>query len=771
VTGGGRLLAIFAATAVFILFLAARTISPSQPLAGDRLLCIPAALILAAVLVAIFSPLPAAGRLEWREVVACSLILTAFLLLKPPDSARLLFYLLSLLAAASLVIYGVSRRGGVIFPGELLTSTYLNRNHFAAFLGLVLPAALAFSLVSRPRPVGWLSRAGLSVLLAGILLTRSRGGLLAALAAGAGVLALFIHGRTRADARHKKLMVLLLITGLLIAAALGIFAARQPAPEIYSTSLDALSIRTRFSIWKSTWDIFLSRPLFGWGWGSFRYLYPGFKDPGVWYVVPHAHNEFLQLLAEGGAVGFLIVITCLCWSFSRLVKVYLAAPRSVSGVFALGAAGALVYAAVHGGFDFILRLPANAILLAALAGLGLSSAPAGGGFVIARRSRKLAAVLPVIAVLVVVILLPPIRYYRSETMAREGERLLGAGRAEEAREIFSRAHRLDSRAVRPLLGRAAAGMAIFDRAEDKVTLYRSIVEDLETARRNNPRDTRPPRSLGRFHRDLSAREEAGGYLEEALALDPVNPYLYYELAEIDLRRGDRLSAVRRLRSAVEIYPMIWSPARKLIFGHSGEYEILKELPPPEGKFHRRLGYHLLADKKFVAAELEFQKALNLESDNPRNWHSLGMFYTRTGKPEEALPYYRRALALAPGSHQWLAEVGDILKNLDRLEEALDCFLLARDLAPDRWSYPDKAGSIILDLKGPAAAIAFWLEESARDEKRSRPRYQLARLYLETGDLASARKAINLALALDPDNRWYSRLKDRIEAASRRGSKE
>ncbi|MDP8235778.1 MAG: tetratricopeptide repeat protein, partial [Candidatus Erginobacter occultus] len=639
-----------AGTAAFILALADRAAAPSIPLAGDRLLLIPFALILMAVLVAGFSPFPALGRLEWREIVSGALLLTAFFLLRPSDYSRLLFYLSALFLGAALVIYGIVRRGEMTFPGSPLTATFLNRNHFAALLGMIFLPALSFSLACRPRAVSWLSRAGLGVLGVGILLTRSRGGLLAVFLASVGVLALFWLGCFRRTPRGKKVLAGLLIGALLVAAAAAVFVPRAPGPELYSTALDALSIQTRLSIWRSTGNIFLARPLLGWGWGTFHYIYPGYRDPGVWYVVPHAHNEFLQLLAEGGAVGFLIIISCLTWSLIRLGKYYLSAPRSVSGIFALGAAGALIYAAVHSGFDFILRLPVNTIFLSALVGLGLSSSSPESGFAISRRPARLTISLAVIAGLIFGILIPSTRIYRSEVMVREGERLLKLGRADQAREIFSRARRLDPSAGRPLLGRAAAGMAVFDRVENQVALYDSILADLKIARRNNPRDIRPWRRLGRFHRKLKAFEQSDIDLKAALVLDPANPFLYYELAENDLSRGNSLSAARRLRRASEIYPMIWGASRKLLFRHTGDYEILQELPPHRVEFHRRMGYQLLATDNPAGAEREFEKALELAPEDPENFRALARFYARSGRPEEARRYYQEALKRAPDNH-------------------------------------------------------------------------------------------------------------------------
>jgi hypothetical protein len=70
--------------------------------------------------------------------------------------------------------------------------TYINPNHFAGFLELILPVALAYTLASRAKPVTkvFLGYASL-VLLAGITVTMSRGGWIATPRAGrvVGILA------------------------------------------------------------------------------------------------------------------------------------------------------------------------------------------------------------------------------------------------------------------------------------------------------------------------------------------------------------------------------------------------------------------------------------------------------------------------------------------------------------------------------------------------------------------------------------------------------
>ncbi len=771
----GELLAAAGGAAIFIFALAAglRSVYPS----GDRVFLVPAALLLAGILVSIFSPIPAAGRMELGRIAAAALLLAAFLLLRPPDSSRLTFYLSSLALGAGLVIYGIRLRGGISPAGEPLTATYINRNHLAGLLGFIIPPAVCFSLGSKNRAVAWLSRTALPVLLGGILLTKSRGGIVGAAASLSALGLIFIFNFRRGPGlvpvgRRRRGVILATIILLLALAAASIYVWFQ-LPESFPITAphpEVLSIRTRLSIWRSTWGIFLSRPIAGWGWGTFSHLYPSFREAGVWYTVPHAHNELLQLLAEGGVIGFSLVAFSLVLALRELVKRYSLSPGSVSGLLALGTAGSLVFAAVHSGFDFIFRLPANALFLAALTGLALSGGAPQSISSRSVRSRPglLLWGLAVSLVLVIFLFIPVGRFYRSEFVSREGERLLAAGQADEARETFSRAARIDPSSSRPLLGRAEAGIAVFDWAEDRVGLYASILEDLEAARRINPRDSGPLRRLIRFHRDLGALEKAGGYLEEALALQPLNAYFLFGLAEIDLGRGDYLSAARNLRKASEIYPMMWDGSRKLLFSHTRDYEILKELPPREGKFHRLMGYYLLSDGNEDGARKEFEIAVELEPKEAENWRALGRHYARTGSPAEAIPLYRRALFLAPGNHHWLVELGDIHRELDRLEEALELYLRARGLAPARRDYSDRAGAAILSLRGAREAIDFWGMAALEDPGWSRPYFLRARLFLEDGQPEAAESEIDRALSRAPDNRHYLNLKARIENIRSRG---
>lgn len=68
---------------------------------------------------------------------------------------------------------------------------------------------------------------------------------------------------------------------------------------------DMKSAGDRFFLWQSAWQMFLDHPLTGIGTGNFEYLYIGkYMSPFATEELTNAHNNYLHILAENGAVGF-----------------------------------------------------------------------------------------------------------------------------------------------------------------------------------------------------------------------------------------------------------------------------------------------------------------------------------------------------------------------------------------------------------------------------------------------------------------------------------
>lgn len=281
------------------------------------------------------------------------------------------------LLAGSLQVWGVE----VLGVTGRLRGTYVNPNHVSYLLEMALAVAFAVawwavgrarqetSLESRlilllPPILIWLT------LLAGLVLTRSRAGLVAALVAAAvqGVLV----AAPRRNWRLAPAGLAAMLVGLGIVAAVG---AQQSFSRYFGSSLYDASVAARLRVARAGLDLWGRFPVAGSGLGTFADAFKAVEPPGLtgstWH---HAHNAYVELAATGGIFAVLILAVGLVMLLRRLQRVLLKGRRSEDRAAALAALGALASVAVHEAFDFGLALPANAFVLVALCG-----AAAGAG--------------------------------------------------------------------------------------------------------------------------------------------------------------------------------------------------------------------------------------------------------------------------------------------------------------------------------------------------------------------------------------------------------
>lgn len=197
----------------------------------------------------------------------------------------------------SMVLY---TRGGAMRQGmidrSIATGIFADPNDLAATIAGGLALALCRVSIS-PRTVSRVLYALLSlVMVAAILLTNSRGGMLALLLVVGGWVALFM--------RNKGLGACLAVIVMLALLALG------PSRMTTFDSTEQ-SANTRFWFWDNGIQLLQEHPLLGVGFRQFPEYNKGFT----------AHNSFVLAFAELGLIGYYFWMGCFYFAFRRAPRV------------------------------------------------------------------------------------------------------------------------------------------------------------------------------------------------------------------------------------------------------------------------------------------------------------------------------------------------------------------------------------------------------------------------------------------------------------------
>jgi O-antigen ligase len=251
------------------------------------------------------------------------------------------------------------RYGGIPF------GPYVNRNHFAGFVELVLPLALVPLVLGRVRRERWPIVGLFAILPIGALfLSASRGGIVS-FGAELVVLAIVVVLRRTMG---KQLLAAggILLAALLLVSWLGVGQILQRFSSMQSLEV---SEGKRASMRRDTWRIFLDHPLAGTGLGTLQIVYPPYETLYDGKIVNHTHNDYLEVLAETGLIGGL----CCAWFIGVLLLEALKRSRELNNSFAgalqLSGFVACCGLLVHSLVDFNLHIPSNAILFLLMAHL------------------------------------------------------------------------------------------------------------------------------------------------------------------------------------------------------------------------------------------------------------------------------------------------------------------------------------------------------------------------------------------------------------------
>jgi O-antigen ligase len=267
---------------------------------------------------------------------------------------------------------------------------FINKNHFAGWMLMGLPVTLSFVCADMARGLGgvrrgwrdrilWLSSpeasglllhaAAAAVMALSLILTMSRSGMVAAACALLSIGVLLLR-RSATWGKRVGVMAVLALIPLLVVARVGAdtIAARF-------ASADVNDLNGRLGPWQDAIRIARRYPLTGTGlntYGTATLFYQEF-NPTVHYA--QAHNDYLELAAEGGLLVSVPAAACLICIVIGIRRRFTQETSETAYWIRTGATTGLAAIAMQEVVDFSLQMPGNALLFVVLCAIALHRAP------------------------------------------------------------------------------------------------------------------------------------------------------------------------------------------------------------------------------------------------------------------------------------------------------------------------------------------------------------------------------------------------------------
>jgi O-antigen ligase len=292
--------------------------------------------------------------------------------------------------------YGITslalKRGSIVWSGstvsrEFVTSTFVNPNHCATYvgIGIIVICGLVLRLYRRETGIsggsfsfriasfieatgkpGAILLGGAFLLVVALVLTGSRSGIIAT-GLGLTVLGALILRRSRG--RFSEFSWAIVIFAVVVAAALLTFG------DLFLGNVTEVGIddETRMAIHAVTLRSIFSSPLLGYGYGTFMDVFPMFHDRsvGIQGYFEEANNSYLEAFQGLGLVFGTMLVACVVLLVLRCLK-GAAVDRGQGITVPCIAASIAFLVGVHSLADSSLQVQAVALTFIAVLGAGVA---------------------------------------------------------------------------------------------------------------------------------------------------------------------------------------------------------------------------------------------------------------------------------------------------------------------------------------------------------------------------------------------------------------
>ena len=283
------------------------------------------------------------------------------------------------------ILQKLSRTDKILWTVDVLNpspwGTFAYRNQAAAFLIFVLLIAGLLYFYYDKKATRRLNQSGphfllyffILLLCSSLWLALSRGGIILGFALGICffLLAFIVHLRSHRNGRSWTISAIFLSIAIVASILFFKLSDTKEIRERITHSVETISNITSYDrvlSTKATWEMAGDRLTYGWGAGSFRYVFPIYqkKYNVLWYyyyredkgwigrkIYDYAHNDWVQFLADYGIVGCLFLLVMFGTLLSSSLNAFYY--RISAGLISLFG---LLLIAIHNFVDYIFSCPA-----------------------------------------------------------------------------------------------------------------------------------------------------------------------------------------------------------------------------------------------------------------------------------------------------------------------------------------------------------------------------------------------------------------------------
>jgi O-antigen ligase/tetratricopeptide (TPR) repeat protein len=542
-----------------------------------------------------------------------------------------------------------------------LSAFFSYSNALAGFL--ILPICIgvglfAFGRAGRERLLGL---AGTIVLMAALVLTGSRGGLLVA----AGVLLLLPAAgwlcKCVSSRQMAHVAVAYGVVALIVVVSIAIPISRnqiwKPLVQRFAEIVQEVSqgqattgaqLGSRLQMFRDLGPYLRAYPVLGSGLGTYSSVYMKFRSQLFFATDPH--SLVVKSLAEGGILGFsleLSMIAILLWLGFRAAR--LSSNKALTFAVVVGIAGTLLHSCFDIDSMFYVFGVVCAVLLGSCAGLTMQ---AGASFWLVGRPMRRAA-SPV----------PGAKHVKnSRPRSRSWLPMTGLVVVGLVAVVF-------------VLATSAEACWVAGQRAVSTTLAVTVQDEYQAAEVLNPFNARYPLALaglsaGRLNvvsKDLQPAlfDQAKGAYQRAVALDPLNPAIQIQYAQFLYQHGDTgaIDVFQRLTTLDLIDPGTWTSLAHAQIAFNGNTKLAEQaldqarrLDPTYYDIANVTGQIALDKGDVAAAEAAFRQSVKASPSQQLAWTELANIYRTSGQQGKLVAALFDGFANAPDGSAFAAEL-------------------------------------------------------------------------------------------------------------------